>query len=423
MVDLLLILLGERVIRQRWPALLGFGLLWTILGGFFFVNALHEEARFNTLFFVVPLLIDALITLFSAFGSTGTRRSFRLAKCGVFFVIALLIIFKPGGSDITIGILVGVYLLASASFRAFSAWVVRFRRWRRSLVIAGVEFLLGLWAFVPWPTYWQGEVGLDVGMLIAFTGANLVSLSLRMRRLPPGVPMARLLSEGWPEDSLHGPQRSAPGNPWSKRGDLTVHVWTPTGAMAPLTRGVERYIAATDPNGVVSTGHAALEVFPEIYISHYPAREIDATPGDFAKTLRATRENDQPGRWLPSYAEESDQWRPSTIQLLFEDVDLEALRRFWGAYQLDDTYNLTNRNCSCAVAKALDVAIEGAFASVARSPRLLLRLMLLPELWTAGWLRYQAMAMAWTPGIVLDYARSLHTVLDLRRSLEPAGKP
>ncbi len=34
----------------------------------------------------------------------------------------------------------------------------------------------------------------------------------------------------------------------------TVHVWTPTGALAPV--GIRRYVAAFDENGRVSTGHA-----------------------------------------------------------------------------------------------------------------------------------------------------------------------
>jgi len=397
------------------------GLLWTALGAFFFVNALNDELRIPTIFFVIPLLLDAALTLTAAFGSVGTRRMLRLGKCGLFVIISLLIVLKPGGSDIAIGILVGIILILDACWRVSSALVVRFARWRRSIALAVFEFALGLWAFVPWPTHWHGEVGMDVGTLIAITGTSLVGLALRLRRLPSRVPISRILSEGWPEESCPEKMDTPAGPP--ARGNLTVHVWTPTGALAPLTRGVERYIAATDRNGVISTGHAALEASPDIYISHYPAQEIDATPGDFAKALRATRENDQPGRWQPSYAIESGEWCASSFRIELTDINLEALRRFWSSYRLNPTYNLTNRNCSSAVAKALDIAVEGTFASASRSPRVLVRLLFQPELWTAGWLRYRAMAMAWTPGIVLDYSRALSAVLGLRGSSSPPRQP
>src|SRR3954454_8802895 len=78
---------------------------------------------------------------------------------------------------------------------------------------------------------------------------------------------------------------------------LTVHVWTPVGSAKGEARRqpiVDRYIAAVDRNGVISTGHAALEAPDGIYVSLYPAVEFDRSPDDFARLLRATRENDVP---------------------------------------------------------------------------------------------------------------------------------
>jgi hypothetical protein len=63
------------------------------------------------------------------------------------------------------------------------------------------------------------------------------------------------------------------------------------------------------------------------------------------------------------------------------------------------------------VAKALDAGLDGLFADKARSPRFLLRLILSPELMVTGFLRHRAAAMAWTPGIVLDYARALRQLI------------
>ncbi|OIV47430.1 hypothetical protein BK025_04335 [Sodalis sp. TME1] len=59
---------------------------------------------------------------------------------------------------------------------------------------------------------------------------------------------------------------------------LIVHIWTPeeSAATQPVSRPIiNRYIAAVDADGVISTGHAALEVPGKLYLSLYPAEEID----------------------------------------------------------------------------------------------------------------------------------------------------
>ena len=52
------------------------------------------------------------------------------------------------------------------------------------------------------------------------------------------------------------------GPPLESERAPTVHVWTPSGSAKAQTRNylmLNRYIAAVDVNGVISTGHAALE--------------------------------------------------------------------------------------------------------------------------------------------------------------------
>ncbi|HEY2400121.1 MAG TPA: aminotransferase class I/II-fold pyridoxal phosphate-dependent enzyme, partial [Steroidobacteraceae bacterium] len=121
----------------------------------------------------------------------------------------------------------------------------------------------------------------------------------------------------------------------SQVGDLTVHVWTPTGSTRDAIHRpiISRYIAAVDVNGVVSTGHAALEMRPELYISHYPAVELTRSPDDFRRMLRATAENDVPGRFLPSYAEEAAGWCESNARITFRNYDPVCLQEFWNSYR------------------------------------------------------------------------------------------
>ena len=147
---------------------------------------------------------------------------------------------------------------------------------------------------------------------------------------------------------------------------LTVHVWTPTGtASIPVRqRLVHRYVISVNGHGHISTGHAALELGEPgeegaLYVSHYPAVEIDRSPDHLRATLRAGPENDVPGRFLPSYREEADDWCEATVTVTLHGIDGARLRRFWAAYRRDTTYNLVARNCSTTVACALDAAVEG----------------------------------------------------------------
>ncbi|MCO6419027.1 protease [Siccirubricoccus sp. KC 17139] len=417
MIELMLILFGAEVARRK-AVLLGLaGLGWMLLGAFFFVNAFTEDARIPALYFALPLMLDGGLSLVAAYGSKGAGRSLRYSKALAFLLIAGLIIAMPRGGGMIIGFLVGSFLVADAVWRATSAHLVRFRRWRRTVCIAGIEFLLGLWSFLPWPSYWQGEVGSDVGLLLMVSAWRICALAWRLVRLPPGAPMSRIVAEGLLRAGA-GPaiarataeQGGLPGE--HRRIPVTVHVWTPTGELASIDRSISRYIAARDERGVISTGHAALEA-GELYISHYPAVEIERSGADFRRTLRATQDNDVPGRFLPSYAEESAGWCASTRQVTIPGIDAAALHRFWAHYGADATYNLTSRNCSSSVAAALDAGLEGIFAPYSGSPYCVLRLLFSPELWIAAQLRATAGSMAWTPGIVLDYARALSYIAGL----------
>lgn len=176
---------------------------------------------------------------------------------------------------------------------------------------------------------------------------------------------------------------------------------------------------AVDRNGVISTGHAALEAPDGVYISLYPGVEIDRSPNEFTRILQATHENDVPGLFQPDYQTESKAWCPSTVQVRIRNYDPERLRRFWEGYRQDTTYNLTHRNCSSSVSRALEAAIEGASARVWAQRggwRPLLRLLTTPELWVAAQIRKRAATMAWTPGLTLDYARALSMLADPRPS-------
>ncbi|TCT07797.1 HdeD family acid-resistance protein [Aquabacter spiritensis] len=414
MVQVFLLLLGGRLIRRRWWVLGSLGLLWMLLGTFFFADAFIEEIRIPVPYFAAPLLVDGILSLIAA-ALFVHNRPLRIGRAAVFLAVALLLVWQPRHAAFLVAMVVGTFLTADGFWRAGSAVVVRFPGWPGSLVKGLFELALGIWSYLPWPTNYRADVGSDVGLLLMVSAAGMLGLALRLRHMPPETSLSAILSTGWPDmpaaaEVLAGPEE-AESRAARPRETATVHVWTPTGQLAPLRSGVRRYIAATDETGHVSTGHSALDLPPDLYISHYPAVEIEHAPGEFARLLRATQENDVPGRFQPSYAEESAGWCPSSFQVEMPGLDAAAIRDFWALYRQDETYNLTNRNCSSAVVKALDAGMEGLFEQAARSPLFILRLLASPELWVAGMVRHRASTMAWTPGLVLDYVRALRRLI------------
>lgn len=421
MGELLLLLIGGPAIRRGWWLVAVAGLLALLLGLFFVLNALHEEVRIPPTYFALPLFFHAALTLGVGVSGTPGGRALRIGQALTLIVIGILIIEAPWHSDAVIGILTGLVLVADALWRMTSALVVRFVRWRVALALGGLELVIGIWSFIPWPTQWRGAVGIDVGMLLMVIGTAVLLLALRIRRLPEGAPLAAIMAKSRPQDGRLPLIYPVDAPPAARTGELVVHVWTPTGTLSPLSHGISRYVAAQDENGVVSTGHAALQLLPDLYISHYPAVEMEPSPDEFVRILRATPDNDVPGLFKPSYAEESAGWCPSTRQVALPAINAAAVRAFWAAYSRDTTYNLTFRNCSSTVARALDAAIEGHVGSRIHSPRVLLQLLLMPELWVAGLMRRRAAWMAWTPGLMLDYSAALARILAVAGPVRPSA--
>jgi len=412
MIRLALLLLGPEFIRTRWPVLALIGALWALLGAALIVDAFRGSEWFPIHIFGYLLILEALVTLVATTSNLGTQTVLRKGRGVAFFLIGLLIIDPHPVSDLILAMIFGLLFAVDGGLRVSAAWVVRFPHWPASLLMGLLEIASAIMLFLPYPLVYAGTVPYCIGLGMLISGIGALLLALRLRRLRPDTLLSLLLSRNHTMDVLMAP--SAPEATAGNPVPLTVHVWTPVGSAQealpqPL---VDRYIAAVDGHGVISTGHAALEVAPDLYISHYPAQEIDHSPEDFRHLLRATDDNDVAGRFQPSYAIESSGWCPSTAQVHFEHYDRGRLRAFWKVYSGDTTYNLTNRNCSSTVAAALEAALEGTLAR--HGPRItpFLSSLCNPELWVASQLRKHAEAMAWTPGLVLDYARALRVAIN-----------
>lgn len=408
MIRLLLLLLGAEVVQRRWRALLVIGAVWAALGLFTMLDALDGATLIRPHYFGYLLLLEGLISLLAGMVATR-RRTQQLAKAAILLLPALIIIAQPRHSNMLIAMLLGGVMLCDGGLRIASAWVVRFDNWRMAMAAGIIEIILAIITLEPWPTWYEGTIGFNVGALLIISGWGTILLANRLRKLPPDAPISMLIGGSFPT-ALWVPAKPDDAG----HDDLIVHVWTPAGpGRHPRRRPiVDRYIAAIDHRGRISTGHAALELAPNVYISHYPAVEIDRSPEEFGRVLRASVDNDIPGRFLPSYREEAEGWCEATEHVHFTQIDRLRVRHFWRAYRSDTAYNLTSRNCSSAVAHALDAALEGVLGQTGRPWRAFFRAVTTPELWIAGVLRRRAEAMAWTPGLVLDYARLLHVIVE-----------
>lgn len=426
MVRLVLLVLGIDFLRKRWLGLLIIGLVWIGAGIFVSVDALDGVLYFPVTVFAWLLLLEGLATLAVAWMGVGGQRILRYVK-GFAVVLAAILIFAGNPGNFLLSMIFGTLFLVDGLIQCAAAWVVRYKGWRLTMAWGVLEILLAVFFYQPYPTHYVGTLPYCLGLLLLFGGVTMATLAVRVKRIRvnPALSTATNLNiepEGATVENQLPlfAQAEWDGPPTDDEHALTVHVWTPTGsAKAPAQRRliVDRYIAAVDANGVISTGHAALETPEGIYISLYPAVEIDRSPDDFGRLLRATRENDVPGLFQPDYATESKAWCPSTTRVRIRNYDPRRLQRFWEQYKEDATYNLTHRNCSSSVSYALEAAIEGAAGRLHGTQagwRTFFRVLATPELWVAAQIRKRAVTMAWTPGLTLDYARALSMLADPR---------
>lgn len=395
--------------RSRWRILLVLGLFWLVMGVSLVVDALDGDRYFPLRIFGCMLAIEGIAMAVTVSSRLATRRILQLVRACVILILAGLVLMHHHLADIFATLLFGTLFAVDGALRIASAVVVRFPGWRAAFAGGAAELVLAVTVLEPWPVYYSSTIEYCIGVAIGLSGWGLLRLSWRLRNWPIEKAFPLLYSRGWP-DFPHLPLPRYGEFPQEQK--LVVHVWTAFGTAKSPQRQliVDRYIAAISANGVISTGHAALSLGREIYISHYPAVEIDHSPQDFYHLLRAIPENNVPGTFQPSYEYEAQQWCESTVKVEFDRYDPERLRKFWEGYRQDTTYNLTNRNCSSVVAHALETAVAGALSKMPKGSWL--RTLFSPELMVAAQLRYRAETMAWTPGLMLDYARALNGALN-----------
>lgn len=419
MIQIALLLFGEDFVRSRAKYLMCIGYLWGLLGLGIFMDGLDGVIYFPLRIFGALLLLESVVTLSIASGGKGASKVVLYFKGGVFCLVALLILLNQSYSNLLLAIIFGFAYFIIGLFIIFSAWIVRFPDWKMAIVNGSAKIAFALFMINPYPTHYKATVSSFLGVLMIFSGINIVKLASRISRrgksssaVDSRTEVALTQDKNRDASSSEDAANSCPD--LSLNQPLTVHIWTPEGTANTSTIRrpiINRYIAAVDTQGVISTGHAALELAPDIYVSLYPAADIDRSPSEFLNVLKATRQNDVAGTYQSDYSTEAAEWCDSDRKIHFYVYNSRALRQFWNEYKQTETYNLTYRNCSSSVAYALEASLDGVLARQSESWLMVLKTLVMPELWIASQVRKRALSMAWTPGLVMDYARALHSIV------------
>lgn len=414
MLRLLLLLVGAPVLKARWKVLVVLGLLWTGLGMAIFSDIAHDGLlSFPLRLLALVLLVEGVVDIAAALISGPSLGKAVLARGGVFVVVAMLVFTRSDHETLVIAMLFGCAFLLDGLFRTISTGLMRCRLWRKKMLYGLLELLLSLLIFCNWPLHHHAMVALCFAAMTIHSGLSLLAMAQQIWLLPDNTSVTTLpmfTSRGLRRP--HGAAYRHPAFPDAEPDTaMKILVWTPVGSAMVNDRRilVDRYLAAIDCEGTVAAGHAALEIFDQLYISHYPQEDIDRDFSNFRAMLRAGEEYDVPGCFLVSLQQEIDDWCIPDRRLSLRHYNAQALHNYWQVYSSDTRYNLTSRNCSTTVIQALDVAVEGAVGGRGVG---IFSLLLNPDFWLLWLVRSRAEGMTWTPGLLLDYVQLLNKVLE-----------
>lgn len=357
---------------------------------------------------------------FSILASGGGMPSLYVVQGVVFVIIGISIAEFPDQSGNALPWLFGLALILNGLYQAISALVIRYPNWKWFLTSGAGHIIFGGILFFEWKQAISWVVPLFLGGGLILIGLTTLRTALRLGRYIAREGDDPVMAVRYFLDShVAGRFRKQylAADPVSQSdagrecGDLLIHVWTPT-TVAGLERDpnlVGRYVATQDNNGKYTVGHSALELNPDIYISHCDGDSTAFDSGDEVwKTLRS---KDVPGVFLESFEEEIKTYVLPSATIRFRNFNKGQLRTFWALYRQVPDYNFTNRNCSVTVALALEAALMGSL-DTGRRFRTLLYLLTNKDLWVAHFIRWKAREMVWTPGMMLEYAMALQRVVE-----------
>ena len=421
-MNLALLLLGPgNLYRSRWY-FTALGSLLTLVGLFIVIDASDKVTLISLeAFGWVMVVIGLAKVAFSLLAGGGGTPVFYSFQGAVFVILGIAIADYPQESENAIPWLFAMAFIINGVYQTASALIIRYPNWVWFLVSGAGHLLFGGLLLLEWKHSITWVVPLFLGICLILLGLTTLRTALRLGRYLQGehADEFEVAARYFLDFHVAGRFRKnylsegpvVPPDVSNQHGDLLIHVWTPTTVAKSEVHPniVNRYVAAQDNEGKFAVGHSALEMEPDVYISHCDG---DPTAFDNSNEVWKTlRSKDAPGIFYPSFEEEISSYMLPSATIRFRNFSAEQLRVFWAMYRRVTCYNFTNRNCSVAVALALEAALMGSLSKGKRF-RTLLYLMSSKDLWVAHFLRWKAREMVWTPGMILEYAVALQRVVE-----------
>jgi uncharacterized membrane protein HdeD (DUF308 family) len=238
-VRLAVLLIGAQAVRRQWPWFASLGALWILVGALVFIDASSGAIGIATDVLGALFAVEGIIVLASAWASTPGARSAMAWRGIAFVVFGLLIADVLVDHGLSDSILFGLVFLVDGALRIASAYVVRFERWAMAVAGACVEVVLAGLILADWPWPYRFVIPYCMSVALAASGLTLIRLGVQLRALPPGGSVTELpMFRARPWHSRGGVP--APAEEGACDGEvLTLHVWTPTGAIdSPIPRPV-----------------------------------------------------------------------------------------------------------------------------------------------------------------------------------------
>lgn len=402
--------MGGPALRASWPWLLLTGLLCIAASAGIVLDMLdHSTLLIPLCLLGIFLSVEGLMQAWRArvVASGGWRAKLKALSL---IVLGAMMLAAPQVKGLSLAWLFAIAFIFDGGFRIISCSLMRCRRWQYKLAIGGAEWLFSLLIVSDWPLPHRVTIPLGFAVLLLGWAFSLLQMAWQIRALPPNTSVAALplftrkgLRRPHGFDYLHPPYA---GEPVST--PLTIYIWTPLGSgnVAGRRPWFDRWVAAIDHRGQVSTGHTALEMGDSLYVSLYPVEDMTCNLSGFLRMLHAREENDVAGFHQRSFAREVKTWCLPDKRLSLRRYNQQALSHYWARHGQDCRYNLTSRNCSTSVMQALDVATEGLLGTHGYEA------LLNPDFWLLSLIRSRAEGMTWTPGLVMDYVSVLNRVLE-----------
>lgn len=412
MLRLLFLLMGGPMLRASWPGLLAAGTLCLAASAGIVLESLyHGTLSVPLCLLSVFLLSEGVIQAWRArtgFDSGWAAQS----KALTLLLLGTALLVAPHEKGSCVAWLFALAFLLDGGFRIIACALMRCRRWHSKLAIGGGEWLLSLMIVTDWPLPHRVLIPMGFALVLLGWAFSLLQMVWQIRALPPETSVAALplftrkgVRKPHGLDYRHVPCDAAPASE-----PLTIYIWTPlgSGSVAGRRPWFDRWVAAIDHRGQVSTGHTSLAMGDALYVSLYPVEDMTGSLSGVLQMLHAREENDVAGFHQRSLEREIKEWCLPDKRLSLPHYNQQALINYWARHGQDCRYNLTSRNCSTSVMQALDVATEGLLGL--RGVRGYAAL-LDPDFWLLSLIRSRAEGMTWTPGLVMDYVQVLRRVL------------